>query len=143
MLKILILMQFITGNDTPTKLIGDEKKTLTGAFLSIGLIINFLSLKEMFLISLQGNPILGVSLKRKVKLVTCLFFVSLTLYNLTSVCIFSILFSIHFLRCWQGELVKTPRALLVADHFLHSRNLNNWLKGWIVKGNWYLVTLRD
>lgn len=47
---------------TPTKLIGDEKQTLTGAFLSIGLIINFLSLKEMFLISLQGNPILGVSL---------------------------------------------------------------------------------
>ena len=72
--KILVLMQFITGNDTPTKLIGDEKQTLTGAFLSIGLIINFLSLKEMFLISLQGNPILGVSLKRKVKLATCLFF---------------------------------------------------------------------
>ena len=64
--KILVLMQFITGNDTPTKLFGDEKQTLTGAFLSIGLIINFLSLKEMFLISLQGNPILGVSLKRKV-----------------------------------------------------------------------------
>ena len=29
----------------------------------------------------------------------------LTLYTLTSVCIFSILFSIHFLRCWQGEFV--------------------------------------
>ena len=28
----------------------------------------------------------------------------LTLYTLTSVCIFSILFSIHFLRCWQGEI---------------------------------------
>ena len=38
---------------------------LTGAFLSIGLMINFLSLKEMFLISLQGNPILGVSLDKK------------------------------------------------------------------------------
>ena len=38
---------------------------LTGAFLSIGLMINFLSLKEMFLISLQGNPIFGVSLGRK------------------------------------------------------------------------------
>lgn len=49
----------------------DEWKTestifqLTGAFLSIGLMINFLSLKEMFLISLQGNPILGVSLDTK------------------------------------------------------------------------------
>ena len=29
----------------------------------------------------------------------------LTLYTLTSVCIFSILFSIHFLMCWQGEFV--------------------------------------
>lgn len=37
---------------------------LTGAFLSIGFITNFLSLKEMFLISLQGNPIFGVSLER-------------------------------------------------------------------------------
>lgn len=37
--------------------------TLTGAFLSIGLMTNFLSLKEMFRISLQGKPILGVSLK--------------------------------------------------------------------------------
>lgn len=34
----------------------------TGAFLSIGFITNFLSLKEMFLISLHGNPILGVIL---------------------------------------------------------------------------------
>ena len=30
--------------------------------------------------------------------------VCLTLYTLTSACIFSILFSIHFLRCWRGEL---------------------------------------
>ena len=29
----------------------------------------------------------------------------LTLYTLTSVCIFSILFSIHFLRVWKGEFV--------------------------------------
>ena len=29
----------------------------------------------------------------------------LTLYTLTSVCIFSILFSIHSLVCWQGEFV--------------------------------------
>lgn len=38
---------------------------LTGAFLSIGFMTNFLSLKEMFLISLQGKPILGVSLQRE------------------------------------------------------------------------------
>ena len=29
--------------------------------------------------------------------------VFLTLYTLTSLCIFSILFTIHFLMCWQGE----------------------------------------
>ena len=39
--------------------------TLTGAFLSIGLMPNFLSLKEMFRISLQGKPIFGVNLKTK------------------------------------------------------------------------------
>ena len=31
--------------------------------------------------------------------------VFLTLYTLTSLCIFSILFTIHFLMCWQGEFV--------------------------------------
>ena len=41
-----------------------------------------------------------------------------TLYTLTSVCIFSILFSIHFLRCWQGEFVQQSRACLVGDNFL-------------------------
>lgn len=38
---------------------------LTGAFLSMGLMTNFLSLNEMFLISLQGKPILGVNLQKK------------------------------------------------------------------------------
>lgn len=37
----------------------------TGAFLSMGLMTNFLSLKEIFLISLQGKPIFGVSLQKK------------------------------------------------------------------------------
>ena len=35
---------------------------------------------------------------------------SLTLYTPTSVCIFSLLFFIHFLRCWQGEFVLQSRA---------------------------------
>lgn len=39
--------------------------TLTGAFLSIGFMTNFLSLKEMFRISLQGKPIFGVNLEKK------------------------------------------------------------------------------
>ena len=40
------------------------------------------------------------------------FYCLLTLYTLTSVCIFSILFPIHFLRYWQGEFVKKSRASL-------------------------------
>ena len=38
------------------------KNTKSGAFLSIGLMINFRSLKEIFLISDHGKPIFGVSL---------------------------------------------------------------------------------
>ena len=34
-----------------------------------------------------------------------------TLYHLASVCIFSILFSMHFLRCWQGEFIIDPELL--------------------------------
>ena len=48
----------------------------------------------------------------------------LTLYNLTSVCIFSILFSKHFLQCWQGEFVLQSKASLVGDQFLYSPDLN-------------------
>lgn len=43
----------------------NEQRILTGAFLSIGFITNFLSLNEIFRISLQGKPILGVNLKKK------------------------------------------------------------------------------
>ena len=51
-----------------------------------------------------------------------------TLYTLTSVCIFSILFSIHFLMHWQGEFVKQSRGSSVAYHFLCSRDLNVWFR---------------
>ena len=42
----------------------------------------------------------------------------LILYSLTSVYVFSLLFSIHFLRCWQGEFVLQSGASLVGYHFL-------------------------
>ena len=42
---------------------GYDAVILTGAFLSLGFIMNFLSLNEMFLISLHGKPILGVNLQ--------------------------------------------------------------------------------
>ena len=40
------------------------------------------------------------------------------------VCMFSILFSIHFPRCWQGEFVKQSRASSKRDHFLCSSDFN-------------------
>ena len=43
---------------------------------------------------------------------------SLTLCTLISVCIFSILFSIHFLLCWEEEFVSLLRAISVGDHWL-------------------------
>jgi hypothetical protein len=40
----------------------EQKKMKSGDLESIGLMTNFLSLKEMFAISLHGNEIFGVSL---------------------------------------------------------------------------------
>ena len=58
-----------------------------------------------------------------------------TLHNLISICIFSILFSIYFLRCWQGEFVWQSRASLGGDNFLYSHDLNLWFGGEIVRRN--------
>ena len=66
----------------------------------------------------------------------------LTLNILTSAYIFSILFSIHFLRCWQGEFLYQLRASLGGDHLFYSHNLNVWFRGDIVRRNKILVTLR-
>ena len=43
--------------------------------------------------------------------------IALYVYILTSVCIFSILFSIHSLKCWLGEFVWQSKASLVDDYF--------------------------
>ena len=48
---------------------------------------------------------------------------------LTSVSIFSILFSLHFLRCWQGEFVEQSTASLVGDHFFPFCDLYKWFRG--------------
>ena len=53
----------------------------------------------------------------------------LTLYTLTSVCIFSILFSIHSLWCWQREFVCQLRASLFGDHFFCSCGLYVFIQG--------------
>ena len=66
----------------------------------------------------------------------------LTLHTLTLVCILSLLICLHFLRCWQGEFVQQSRASSVDDLSLHSRDLNVWFRGDIVRRNWILVTVR-
>ena len=66
----------------------------------------------------------------------------LTLYTITSVCIFTILFSINFLIHWQGEFVHQARASFVGDHFLYSCDCNVWLRGDILRRNEILVTPR-
>ena len=53
----------------------------------------------------------------------------LTLSTLTPVWIPSILFSIRFLRCWQGDFVQQS---LVGNHFLYSCDLNVTFRGDIV-----------
>ena len=58
--------------------------------------------------------------------------VLVTLYTLTSECIFSTLFFIHFLRCWQGEFVCQSKDSFASDHFLYSHDLNVWFRSDIV-----------
>ena len=58
--------------------------------------------------------------------------VSTTLYTLTSECIFFLLSSITFLRCWQGEFVEKSEAALVGDHSL---DLDIWFRDDIVRRN--------
>ena len=50
----------------------------------------------------------------------------LILHTWKSVCIFWIMFSIHFLRCWQREFVEKPRSSVAGDPFLYSHDLNGW-----------------
>ena len=65
------------------------------------------------------------------------------LYPLTSACKFSIPFSIHLQRCWQGEFVWLSKASLVNYHFLYSCNLIDWFRVDVVRRIWLLVTPCD
>ena len=60
----------------------------------------------------------------------------LIFYTLTSIWTFSILFSIHFLRCWQRECVYQSREYLVCDHFLYSHDLTVWCRGLLMGEIW-------
>ena len=48
----------------------------------------------------------------------------LTLYTLTSVYMFSMLFSIHIIRFWEGEFDKQSIASVVDDYFLSLYDFN-------------------
>ena len=63
------------------------------------------------------------------------YMMSLTLNTLSSVCIFSLLFSIHFLMCWQGEFVQQSRGSSFDYHFLHSHDLNALFRDAIERRN--------
>ena len=52
-----------------------------------------------------------------------------TLHTPSSACIFSLLFSIYFLRCWQGEFVQQSTTALVGDHILYSCCPYVWFRG--------------
>ena len=54
---------------------------------------------------------------------------TLTLYNVTLVCIFSKLSFTHFQGRRQGEFVSQSRAALVEDHFLYSQYLYVLIQG--------------
>ena len=60
---------------------------------------------------------------------------TLTLYALKSVCIFSILFSKHFLRYQHGEFVLQSRSSLVGDQLLYSPDLQVQFRGDMVRRN--------
>ena len=60
---------------------------------------------------------------------------TLTLYALKSVCIFSILFSKHFLRCQHGEFVLQSRSSLVGDQLLYPPDLQAQFRGDMVRRN--------
>ena len=56
-----------------------------------------------------------------------------------TICLFSLSFSIHFLRCWQTEFGWHSTALN-GDHILYSRDQNTWFRVDIVGRNYMLVT---
>ena len=60
----------------------------------------------------------GSSLIQRISRLLLFCWCILTLYSITSVCIFSILLSRHFLRLWQGEFVQQSRASLVIICFI-------------------------
>ena len=63
-----------------------------------------------------------------------------TLYTLTSVCIFSLQLSKHFLRCWKGDFAQQSRASTVGDYLFYPYDLNVWFTGDIVGENLMLIT---
>ena len=83
------------------------------------------SQQSIMLITLYGNA-------QSFNLVTSW----ITLYILTSVLIFSILFLIQFLWYFQGEFVSQSQALLVYHYFPYSHDLSDWFSSHAVRRIW-------
>ena len=77
---------------------------------------------------LRDNKPMCAFISDKLEVFFFLYLSPLTLSTLTSVSIFSIIFSIRFLWYWQGEVFEQSRASLVGKHFLYSRGLNVWFR---------------
>lgn len=75
---------------------------------------------------------LQIEKKKSLRLTPCI---------LTWIFIFSLLFSVHFIRCWHREFYFKSRASLVGHHFLYFHHLNVWCRGDIAWRSWKLVIL--
>ena len=63
---------------------------------------------------------------------------SWTLYTLKSICIISILFTIHLIGWWKGEFVYQSTPSLAGDHLLKSRDFHFWIRADIASKAVYL-----
>ena len=152
--NLLYLWTFLLIHFLGAEIVGKVNERIL-FFLDISLCMKFFFQKsshvqvyELFLIftwttSKHCSLSNGSSLIQRISRLLLFCYCILTLYSITSVCIFSILLSRHFLRLWQGEFVQQSRASLVGDHFLYSHDLDVWFRADVVWRNWMFVTLRS
>ena len=121
----LCQLLFNSNQDPEIPVMFSMKRCATLVFLFYSGLLPFIPIKESFL-----EIMLPVTMIRLVHVS-----VDINLYSLTSVCIFSLLFFIHFQRGLQGEFVWQSWAALVRDHLLYSHHFHVWFRGDIVGRN--------
>ena len=124
--NLLYLWTFLLIHFLGAEIVGKANERIL-FFLDISLCMMFffrnLPMYELFLIftwttSKHRSLSNGSSLIQRINCLLLFCNCVLTLYSITSVCIFSILLSRHFLRLWQGEFVQQSRASLVIISFI-------------------------